>query len=185
MVVRVLYCVFLGVLVVLFVGWSMAAWFPMPTWETEYPKLDRYQSPPQTPSDFELKAMTRAQQQAAAQKYQRDTKTYEDQEEEVRQANLRLDRLTQLHNRNVALASLVIAVIIVALSVGLAPRIPVISEGLLLGGLFTLVYSIGWSFFASPKIAVIPVGVGLIVTVALGYQRFVKPSRPPAPPASP
>jgi hypothetical protein len=43
--------------------------------------------------------------------------------------------------------------------------------------LFTLIYSIGFSFFRSPKIAVIPVGVGLIVTIALGYKRFVRPAK--------
>ena len=76
--------------------------------------------------------------------------------------------------RNVSLISLLIAVVVVALGAGLSGRLPVIAEGLLLGGLFTLVYSIGWSFMRSPKTAIIPVGIGLIMTIALGCVKFVR-----------
>jgi len=72
------------------------------------------------------------------------------------------------------LYSVFLAVVVVVVSVGLSGRLPVISEGLLLGGLFTLIYSIGFSFMSSPKVAVIPVGVGLILTIALGYKRFAR-----------
>jgi hypothetical protein len=38
---------------------------------------------------------------------------------------------------------------------------------------FTLVYSMGWSFVASPRAAVVVVAVALALTLALGFIRFV------------
>jgi hypothetical protein len=175
MVIKVLYCVFLGALIVLFVGWAMAAWYPMPTWEAVYPNVERDRISPEQPQAEELKLFSPRDQKARWDQYKDASAKYEALERENQARQKTLDRKIELHNRGVSLTSLIIAVVVVALSVGVGQRLPVISEGLLLGGLFTLIYSIGWSFIASPKVAVIPVGVGLIVTIFLGYRRFVKP----------
>ena len=176
MVIKVLYCVFLGVLIVLFVGWAMAALYPSPQWGTEYPGIAEYESPPDRPATEELQILSPGERRARWQDYQAKGKEYDARAAKREKLRTALQKKTEQHDRNVSLTSLLLSVVVVALGVGLSGRLPVISEGLLLGGLFTLVYSIGWSFVRSPKIAVIPVGVGLIVTIALGYRIFVRRS---------
>jgi len=177
MVIKALYCVFLGVLVVLFVAWAVTALYPIPQWETEYPGIEEYESGPQEPSAQQLEGLTPAERKAKFQRYEAERKEYEVREAKRARLQTALSKKVDRHDRNVSLISLLVAVAVMALSVGLSAKLPVISEGLLLGGLFTLIYSIGWSFVRTPKIAVIPVGVGLIVTIALGYKRFVRPAK--------
>jgi len=174
MVIRVLYCIFLAVLVVLFVGWAMAALYPTPQWDTEHPGVEQWLGPPpEKPAAVELQALSSGERKAKMQDYEAKQKEYEAKKKELGGYRKALAEKTEKRGRNVSLISLVIAVLVMAMGVGFSGRLPVIAEGLLLGGLFTLIYSIGFSFVRSPKIAVIPVGVGLIVTIALGYQRFV------------
>jgi hypothetical protein len=172
-----LYCIFLGALIVLFVAWAVSALYPRPTWETEHPDMPDYVSPPSQPATTELSGLTPAEKKAKFQTYGAQKKKYDADQKQREKLRKALTAKTETHDRNVSLLSLVVAVVVMALGVGLASSLPVIAEGLLLGGLFILVYSIGWSFITSPKIAVIPVGVGLIVTIALGYKRFVKAPR--------
>ncbi|HET7725089.1 MAG TPA: hypothetical protein VFK68_10655 [Propionibacteriaceae bacterium] len=52
-------------------------------------------------------------------------------------------------------------------------RVPVIGNGILLGGLFTMIYAVGVALSAPnewPRLAV--VAVALVVTVGLGYWKF-------------
>jgi hypothetical protein len=175
MVIKVLYSIFLGALVVLFVGWAMAALYPTPQWETEYPTVQqRYESVPRAPTAQELEFLSPTERKAKLQEYEAKSKEAEARESERQKLQAALQTKRQVHDRNVSLISLLVSVIVVVMAVGSSVRLPVISEGLLLGGLFTLIYSIGWSFLRSPKSAVIPVGVGLIITLALGYRMFVR-----------
>lgn len=174
MVVKILYCVFLGVLVVLFVVWAMAAWFPTPQWDDEYPGISRYEIAVYSPSPEELKLLSPEARNARIQEYERKLRAHEEWEKNRDAREKAFTAKEERQGRTVALVSLLIAVAVTAFSVSFSRKLPVISEGLLLGGLFTLVYSIGWSFVRAPKIAVLPVGVGLMVTIALGYKRFVR-----------
>lgn len=173
MVIKVLYSIFLGLLVVLFVAWLLAALYPTPVWESEYPDIAEYEMAPEKPSAEQLQPLTRAEQRAKLQDYETKLKEYNAREEQREKLRAALHKKSEKRAMIVSLVSLVAAVVVTSLGVGLSRRLPIISEGLLLGGLFTLIYSIGWSFIRSPKIAVIPVGVGLVVTIVLGYLRFV------------
>jgi hypothetical protein len=67
-------------------------------------------------------------------------------------------------------------------------RIPVITNGILLGGLFTMIYAVGMSLSAAnnwPRLAVM--AGALVVTVGVAYWKFAgrKPSAPASLPASP
>ncbi len=174
MVIKVLYCIFLGVLLVLFVAWAMAALYPAPDWESEYAGVPRYESPPDKPTALDLEGLSAAQKRAKLQDYETSLKRYEAEQEKREELHEALSDKTERRARNVSLLSLLISVLVMAVGVGFASSLPVIAEGLLLGGLFTLIFSIGLGFAHSPKTAVIPVGVGLIVTIALGYKRFVR-----------
>ena len=74
----------------------------------------------------------------------------------------------------VALATLVMAVSLVR-----ADQLPVISNGLLLGGVFTMVYGVGWIIATDTSMARFAVmTVALAITLGLGYARFVRRRAP-------
>lgn len=178
MVIKALYCVFLGLLVVLFVAWAVIALYPAPAWETEYPGVAEYgPSAPDKPTADELQGLSPADRTAKFQDYEARSKEHEAGEKQHAKLRQALQKKVETHDRNASLISLLAAVVVMALGVGFSGRLPVIAEGFLLGGFFTLIFSIGFSFATSPRIAVIPVGVGLIVTIALGYKRFVRPAK--------
>jgi hypothetical protein len=57
-------------------------------------------------------------------------------------------------------------------------KVEVISDGVMLGGLFTLLYSLGRGFASQDsKYSFISITVGLMVVLYLGYHRFVRPKK--------
>ena len=177
MAIKVLYCVFLALLVVLFVGWAGAAFYPTPQWDSEFPGVAEFESAPQEPSAQMLEMLSPAERSAKLHAYEAENKQWQIGQKKREKLQKELRGKVERHDRNFSLISLLAAVLVMGMGVGLSGRLPVISEGLLLGGLFILIYSIGWSFVRSPKTAVIPVGVGLVVTIAFGYKRFVRAAR--------
>jgi hypothetical protein len=70
---------------------------------------------------------------------------------------------------------LVCATVVMVLSLIRSETLPVISNGVLLGGLFTMVYAVGMSASAGrewPRFVVIT--FALLVTVGVGYAKFVR-----------
>jgi len=62
------------------------------------------------------------------------------------------------------------------LSLVLQKKIDMLSDGLLLGGVFTLIYSIFRSFGGNDsRYSFAVVSVGLILTMVLGYIKFIQP----------
>ena len=70
---------------------------------------------------------------------------------------------------------LVLATLILVISLTLPAEQVVISNGLLLGGVFTMVYAVGMTVFSDQSIwRFVVVAVALIVTIAIGYLKFVR-----------
>jgi hypothetical protein len=176
MFVKVLYMIFLGILVALFVGWAMSSMFPTPKWETEYPDVQQYMDQPMPPSEQELSVLTYDQRVARIQAFDSTKAAYDlwktDYDAKQKEFNTKMEK----QGRNVALYSLVIAVAVTMASLWYSGKLMVITEGMLLGGIFTLMYSIGWTIARAPKIAVLTVGISLVVTIIVGYMKFVKKS---------
>ncbi|MFA6088199.1 hypothetical protein [Mucilaginibacter sp.] len=84
------------------------------------------------------------------------------------------------YNRNVSIMTLSAAVLLLAVSLMLEKKkVEVISDGVMLGGLFTLLYSLGRGFASQDsKYSFISITVGLMVVLYLGYHRFVKTKKP-------
>jgi enoyl-CoA hydratase/carnithine racemase len=58
-------------------------------------------------------------------------------------------------------------------------KIKILAEGIMLGGLFTLIYSIGRSFASEDaKYSFLVVSIGLVIVIYLGYHRFVRAPKP-------
>lgn len=67
------------------------------------------------------------------------------------------------------------ATLAMAISLVRAEQLPVISNGLLLGGVFTMVYGVGWIIATDASTARFMVmTIALAITLALGYTRFVR-----------
>jgi len=151
MLIRYIYTVFVGILIALFVGVGISVFYAQPA-APKYPTELTYMQKEPT-----------AQQQALQNKFDTDQEAY----------NLKM----KPYNRNVSIITLVIAVLLVGIGLLLNDKMRVIADGVTLGGVFTLVYSIGRGFASgNSKYSFLVVSVGLIVTIALGYIRFIKPS---------
>ncbi len=159
MMIKFLYSLFLGILVALFIGLGISAFYEAPK-SPEYPTvLESTAERPVPGPDGTIKE-TEAQK-AAREKYDKEQKQYQ--------------KDFGLYNRNVSIIAMVAAVIILVVSLTLTATIQLISDGLLLGGVFTLLYSVVRGFMAEDnKYRFIVVTVGLIVSLVIGYLKFIR-----------
>lgn len=149
-VLKLVYTFFLGILLAVFVGVGVNTFYPGPQ-EPEFP----------TSLNSTGKELT-TEQQAIQQQY--DTKMVQHNKD------------MKPYNRNVSLITLGAAVIFLVISLLFEKHMKLISDGVLLGGLFSLVYSIGRGFASSDtKYIFATVTIGLIIVLYLGYSRFVSP----------
>lgn len=149
--IRYIYTFFVGLFLAIFVGMGIAVFYPEPV-------------PPEEPdwyrTSYNQKELTQAQKD----------------EEEIYIANQKeFERQMWRHNRYVSVIVLVCAVIILAAALLLAGRLGVIADGLLLGGIFTLLYGIGRGMATdSNKYRFLVAAVGLMTTLVLGYIKFIR-----------
>ncbi len=167
---KFVYSFFLGLLLAVFVGLGVATFYPEPK-APEYPTTSHSASltydPATNPEDAKQETLIQSQ---AEKEYQATFDVY----------SKKLAR----YNRNVAMMVLGAAVILSVLGLVLESRIHLLADGLLLGGTFTLLYSIGRSFAGNdPKYSFTVVTIGIVITVAVGYMKFIKPMQ--AVPAKP
>jgi hypothetical protein len=86
---------------------------------------------------------------------------------------------------NTSIILLTFATTLMAISLFLPERMRVFSNGVLLGGLFTVIYGTGWSFAGGDSRArFFVVLVALLLAVAFGYLRFVRGREAAAEPAA-
>ena len=70
---------------------------------------------------------------------------------------------------------MVFATLTMVVSLVRAGQLPVISNGLLLGGVFTMLYGVGWIVASGTSITrFVVMSVALVITLGLGYLRFVR-----------
>ena len=160
-IIRVIYSFFLGVILAIFVGVGV---------NTFYPGSKEPGYPPES-MNYSVKEPT-AEQIAAEKQY---NEQWEQHQKDM-----------QPYNRNVSIITLVAAVSLLAISLVYERKIKFIADGVMLGGLFTLLYSLGRSFASEDsKYIFTVVSVALIVVLFLGYHRFVRPFTDAEAPAKP
>lgn len=77
--------------------------------------------------------------------------------------------------RSTSIIIIVLATLAMAVSLVRADQLPVISNGLLMGGVFTMLYGVGWIVAAETSVTRFLVMTGaLAITLGLGYIRFVR-----------
>ncbi len=77
--------------------------------------------------------------------------------------------------RNTSIILVLFATLVMVISLMLSDQLRVISNGLLLGGLFTMVYGVGWVIFSGNSTArFFVILFALAMTLGLGYVKFVR-----------
>lgn len=147
--IRYIYTFFVGLFISIFIGLGIAVFYEAPK-APEAPAWYNSMSVKQ-----ELNAAERQEEQA----YQAKQSNYLD--------------LLHVYNRNVSIIVLIIAVLLMTVALLYAKYLSVVADGLLLGSIFTLLYGIGIGMATDNNVfRFIVAGVGLAVTLTLGYLKF-------------
>jgi hypothetical protein len=142
-VLKIIFTLFIGVMVALFVGLGIVAFYPSPV----YPDVMWQEN------------MT--EKQTAA----------------IQAAEAAYQEAVRARNQIVSIVVTAVAVLIMVGSMFLEKRNLTLTNGLLLGGLFSLIYGSTVGFSAgSAMVTFITVGVGLAAVIVVGVRRF-SPSR--------
>lgn len=148
-ILKLVYTFFLGLLIAVFVGVGISTFYETPE-APEYPLEAEYYE--REPTSEELEAQ----------------KQYDEEYDEFVETNL------QPYNRNVSIIVIIAAVMLLALSIIYDEKLEIISDGVMLGGLFTLMYGIGRGFASeNTKYVFVIVTVSLGVVLYLGHNRFI------------
>ncbi len=161
---RTIFSFFLGLMVLAFVGVGVYTFHP----------------PPQRELDRQIQDLNRQQREIRNSRppdeltiADRDQiQELEDEQDELADAS-RL--VSEPWGRNTSIILIVLATLAMGVSLVRADRLPVISNGLLLGGVFTMVYGVGWIVATDTSVArFVVMTVALVITLALGYVRFAR-----------
>jgi len=152
MVIKFVYTIFLALLVALFVGLGISAYYPGP-------------KEPQSP--VELEAEKPGCEETAELKKMR---------EEYNLSQRDFTEKFKSYSRNVSIISITAAIVILIASLTLLSKIKMIADGILLGGVFTTIYSIIRGLMSEDtKFRFLIVTIGLLIALVLGYIKFIKP----------
>ena len=154
--VKTLYTIFIAVLIATFVGVGIAAFYPSP-------KSPNFTTPIAPPYAYNPESSQSSQ-------YIKDQQANADAQNSYME-------LSQIYSKNVSVISLILSILILIVSLTLIKNIQLIADGAMLGGVLTLIYSIFRGFSSeSDQFRFIVVTIGLIVALAIGFIKFIKPA---------
>lgn len=161
---QIIFSFFLGLMVTAFIGVGVYTFYP----------------PPEKAIQEQLQKLYR--QQEDIERFKDNTKLTDSERTELKniQAKVRVLEDKQKAGqedwaRNTSIILVTFATIIMSISLIRADQLRVISNGLLLGGIFTMLYGVGWiiaSGSSTGRFAVIT--AALAITIGLGYVKFVR-----------
>lgn len=152
MIIKYIYTIFLALLVALFVGLGIDAFYPGPK-APDYPTALETEKPGCE-----------------------DTAELKNIRQEYNQAQKDFEEKSKPYNRNVSIISLAAAIIILIASLTFLSKIKMIADGILLGGVFTTIYSIIRGLMSEDtKFRFLIVTIGLLIALVLGYIKFIQP----------
>jgi len=152
--IKPIYTLFLALLIALFVGLGIDTFYPGP-------EAPRY--------PLELEQVKVGCEETIEQQTLR---------KEFNEAQEKFIEEFKPYSRNVSIISLVASIIILVLSLTLLAKIKMIADGILLGGVFLTAYSIMRGFMSeSSEFRFLIITVGLIIALALGYLKFIRPKQ--------
>jgi hypothetical protein len=161
---QIIFSIFLGVMVTAFIGVGVYTFYEPPEmlYQDEIDELYREQEDIQGFKEFDT--LTQAER-ARLNEIQDEIREIEDERQAKR----------EVWGRNTSIVLIAFATLAMSISLVRADQLPVISNGLLLGGVFTMVYGVGWIIATGTSIVRFAVmTVALLITLSLGYVRFVR-----------
>jgi hypothetical protein len=170
---QTIFSLFLGLMVVALVGVGVNTFYPSPA--VSY--------------DKELQVLYQQQSVIGAKSAQPSSTV--DAEQAALQTKINdLQNKSQLAQEpwmvNTSIVLVLFATLVMGISLVRSEQLRVLSNGLLLGGLFTMVYGSGWSIASNSSLArFLVILFALAVTIGLGYLKFVRGGRPAAVVATP
>lgn len=157
MLIKYVYIVFLGLILATFVGVGISAFYKGPVYPETPPTLKYARPYPE--ADTSTPSAEYIKEQEA---FDAESKKYQEASEQ--------------YNKYVSMIAIGFAIAMMVISLTLFKKILVIADGLLLGGVLTLAYSIVRGFGSDDDMfRFFVVGAGLITAMVLGYLKFVAP----------
>lgn len=164
---KTIFSFFLGLMLVSFIGVGAYTFHP----------------PPEAHQDRDEEFQRRTQEVERARPWgqltpaeQEEVEAIEREQREIAEAELAARNAWGLRT---SIILILFATLAMAVSLVRADQLPVISNGLLLGGVFTMVYGVGWIITTDQTVTRFAVmTVALIITLGLGWVRFVRTGEP-------
>ena len=149
-ILKVAYTLFVAVLIALFVGFGLSVFYPGPKMP-EYPTgSNSYDKEPS------------AEQKQKQDEYQKQYEAYDDE--------------VKSYNQTASTITLGVSVLLLVISLVFEKKIRIIANGILFGGLFTLIYSLGLGFMVDNRVySFVVVSASLLLVLVLGYLKFLRP----------
>jgi hypothetical protein len=161
---QTIFSFFVGLMVLAFIGVGVNTFyeFPEQTYADQEQKLFREQQNVNPKSD--PSALT------PAEKAQNDRI-----QSEIDALQKKREAARQVWARNTSIVLVLFATLVMGISLIRSEQLRVLSNGLLLGGLFTMLYGTGWVVFSGSSWArFLVVLFALAITIGLGYLKFVR-----------
>lgn len=160
MMIKYIYTFFIGLLLATFIGVGIAAFYEAP----KSPELSIEDTIP-------LKTQTNPLASQSAEEIRLERERSIKQETAYREYQTK----NRLYNRNVSVITTAASVLLLIISLTMLKKLDLLSDGLLLGGLFTQLYSITRGFESQDnKFRFVVVTIGLITSLAVGYLKFIR-----------
>ena len=161
---QTIFSFFLGLMVLAFVGVGVNTFLPSPA-EQHKAEMDNIQQQIEA-----LNVKTNGRSLDVSQQAEMDKLT-------AQQNALQRAIETEMKGwaRTTSIILVIFATIVMFISLVLSEQLRVISNGLLLGGLFTMIYGVGWVIFSGNSVArFVVIAFALAVAIGLGYLKFVR-----------
>lgn len=161
---QIIFAFFLGLMVTAFLGLGVYTFHPSPSPPLEARSEELRDAQLQLRhgrAETELDSSERARLEAL--------------EHELRQIDRERREQQEAWARSSSIILMVLATAAMGLSLIRAEPLPVISNGLLLGGVFTMLYGTGWTLASGEsQLRFWVITVALVITLGLGWLRFVR-----------
>jgi hypothetical protein len=162
---QTIFSFFLGLMVVAFIGVGVNTFYPSPTetYQKQQQEISRQMEA------LNIKSSNGTSMDATTQAKLADLQKQQNALQD------KIDAEMKLWARNTSIILVLFATLVMGISLMLSEQLRVISNGLLLGGLFTMLYGAGWVIFSGNSVARFAVILfALVVALGLGYLKFVR-----------
>ncbi len=162
---QVIFSFFLGLMLVAFIGVGVNTFYPSPYEDANTELNTLYQQQGDIESSRGQDGELSAAQQSELDDVRAEIATMEQERSDSEEG----------WARNTSIILILFATGVMGISLVRSEELRIISNGLLLGGLFTMVYGVGWVIAGGGSVARFGVMTfALVVTFVLGYLRFVR-----------